>query len=233
MRADKNGFVLMIEGTWHEISNRYGVVEYGNVILPDEVPENFAETMLDKFIREHSVRECGPMNQDCIKKVAFDNQKNEYFQLQAVQKRQDNYWIVQKYDNELVYMGEIFSGCKHYDEILKWMQTNFDIASCLTADVYRSSCISDCTNDGISAERKELYILSAVKGPFEPQDIRECVYIEQKKVAGSEYINCKPAYFQKRWYMMGGNFLYTSDSRYRDVTRSEYPIPIHDRYEGK
>ncbi len=25
MRAEKNGFVLIIEGTWCEISNRYGV----------------------------------------------------------------------------------------------------------------------------------------------------------------------------------------------------------------
>ena len=59
MRAEKNGFVLIIEGTWCEISNRYGVVEHGNVILPDEVSEDFAETMLDKFIREHSVRDFG------------------------------------------------------------------------------------------------------------------------------------------------------------------------------
>lgn len=195
MRVEKNGFVLVIEGNWCEISNRYGVVEYGNVVLPDEVPENLAKIMLDKFIQDHSVRECDPLNQDCIKRVAFDRQRKEYFQLQAVHKRQDDYWIVQKYDNELVYMGEVSSGCKDYDEMLNWMRANFDIKSCLIAAVYRNGCMSDCTNGGISAERKELYILSATKGPFEPQDIRECVYIEKKEVAGSEYMN---------WWMLAG-----------------------------
>lgn len=232
MRAEKNGFVLIIEGTWCEISNRYGVVEHGNVILPDEVPEDFAETMLDKFIQEHSVRDFGPLDRDCIKRVAYDAQSKKYIQLQAVHKGQDDYWIVQKYDNELVYMGEVFSGCKYHDETLDWMRTNFDIESCLTAEVYRSG-LGDCTNGGISAERRSLHIVAKTKGPFEPEDIRECVYIEWRDVMGSRYIDCKPLYFPKRWYMMGGNFLYTSDSRFREITETKYPIPIHDRYEGR
>lgn len=224
--------MLIIEGTWYKISNRYGVVEHGDIILPDEVPEDFAETMLDKFIQEHSVGNFGPLDKECIKRVAYDAQSKEYIQLQAVHKGQDDYWIVQKYDNELVYMGEVFPGCKYHDETLDWMRTNFDIESCLTAEVYRSS-LGDCTNGGISAERRSLYIVSKKKGPFEPQDIRECVYIEQRDVMGSQYIDCKPLYFPKRWYMMGGNFLYTSDSRFREITESKYPIPIHDRYEGR
>ncbi len=230
MRAEKNGFVLTIEGTWCVIFNRYGVMENGNVILPNEVSEDFAETMLDKFIREHSVRDFGPLNRDCIKRVAYDAQSKEYIQLQAVYK--GDCWIVQKYDNELVYMGELFSRCKYYNETLDWMRTNFDIKSGLTANVYRS-CMGDFTNGGISAERKDLYILAQTKGLFEPQDIRECVYIEWREISGSQYIDCKPLYFRKRWYMMGGNFLYTLDSRFREITGTKYPIPIHDRYEGR
>lgn len=71
------------------------------------------------------------------------------------------------------------------------------------------------------------------KGPFEPEDIRQCVYIERREVMGKEYIDCKPAYCRKRWYMMGGNFLYTSDSRFKEITGISYPIAIHDRYEGR
>lgn len=230
MRAEKNGFVLTIEGTWCEIFNRYGVMENGDVILPNEVSEDFAETMLDKFIREHSVRNFGPLNRDCIKRVAYDAQSKEYIQLQAVYK--GDCWIVQKYDNELVYMGELFSGCKYYNETLDWMRTNFDIQSGLTANVYRS-CMGDFTNGGISAERKDLYILAQTKGLVEPWDIRECVYIEWREISGSQYIDCKPLYFRKRWYMMGGNFLYTLDSRFWEITGTKYPIPIHDRYEGR
>jgi len=232
VRAEKNGFVCHLEGTWCEIFNRYGVVEYGNVILPDEAPEDFAETMLDKFIREHSVRDLGPLDRDCIKRVASDKQSKEYIQLQAVHKRKDDYWIVQKYDNELVYMGEILPGCKYYDETLDWMRANFGIESGLTAEVYRNS-LGDCTNGGVSADRRELYILAETKGPSEPQDIRECVYPLWRRASGGWYVVCKPASFQKRRYMMGGNFLYTSDSRFREIARSKYPIPIHDRYEGR
>ena len=54
-----------------------------------------------------------------------------------------------------------------------------------------------------------------------------------EKLQDKEYIDCKPAYCRKRWYMMGGNFLYTSDSRFKEITGISYPIAIHDRYEGR
>lgn len=84
-----------------------------------------------------------------------------------------------------------------------------------------------------SKGERELYVLAAQKGPFEPEDIRQCVYIERREIMGKEYIDCKPAYCRKRWYMMGGNFLYTSDSRFKEITGISYPIAIHDRYEGR
>lgn len=224
------GTALYLEGTWMEISNRYGVLESGDVAVnPEDIPEGFAERKLEKFIREHTISETS--SPTCIKRVAFDRVSREYIQLQAVLPKGDAYWIIQKFDNELVYMGEIWSGCKYRDEVLDWMRTNFDVESCLTAYVYRSD-LGDCTNDGISSERRELYILAKEKGPFEPEDIRECVYIEWRDVCGELYIDCKPAYFKKHWYMAGGNFLYTSDSRFREITKSQYPISIHDRYEG-
>lgn len=229
MRAEKDGFVLNIEGTWLEISNKYGVVKHGDISLPDEVPEGYAEEMLDKFISRHKVAESsGPK---CIKRVAFDEASKEYIQLQAVF-CDDEYWMVQRFDNELVYMGEVWSGCKYKDEVLDWMRTVYDVESCLTASVYRNK-LGDSTNNGISAYAKELYILAATKGPFEPEDIRQCVYIEWREIGEEEYIDCKPAYCRKRWYMAGGNFLYSSDSRFREITRSNYPISIHDRYEGR
>lgn len=231
MRLERNGFVLDLEGTWMEISNKYGVLEHGDVAVdPEDIEEGFAERKLEKFIERHRVADVSTPT--CIKKVAFDVVSKEYIQLQAVLQEGSEYWVVQKFDNELVYMGEVWSGCKYQDEVKDWIHSNFDIESCLTAEVYRSA-LGDCTNDGISKDRKELYILSAQKGPFEPQDIRECVYIEWREVMGEQYIDCKPAYCRKRWYMAGGNFLYTSDSRFKDITKSKYPISIHDRYERR
>lgn len=231
MKIERNGFVLHLEGTLIEISNKYGVLEHGDVAAyPENVPEGYAEKKLDDFIFQHSVAE--KSNPTCVKKVAFDPASKEYIQLQAVLPVNGECWIVQKYDNELVYMGEEWSGCKHRDEVQDWMRTNFDIESCLTARVYRNG-LGDCTNSGISAHAEELYILAAQKGPFEPEDIRQCVYIEWREVCGEQYIDCKPVYCRKRWYMAGGNFLYTSDSRFKDITKSKYPISIHDRHEGR
>lgn len=231
MRLERNGFVLNLEGTWMEISNKYGVLEHGDAVVdPENIEEGFAERKLEEFIERHQVADVSTPT--CIKKVAFDVVSKEYIQLQAVFQEGSEYWVVQKFDNELVYMGEVWSGCKYQDEVKDWMHSNFNIESCLIAEVFRSA-LGDCTNNGISKDRKELYILSTQKGPFEPQDIRECVYIEWREVMGEQYIDCKPAYCRKRWYMAGGNFLYTSDSRFKDITKSKYPISIHDRYEGR
>lgn len=232
MRLEKSGFVLHLEGTWLEISNKYGVLEHGDVAANvEDIPEGLAEKKLTEFINRHSVMEMS--NPTCIKKVAFDKRSKEYIQLQAVLPVGEDYWLVQKYDNELVYMGEEWSGCRHRDETQDWMQSNFDIERCLTASVYRNNWLGDCTNDGISAHTNELYILSAQKGPFEPEDIRQCVYVEWREVFGEQYIDCKPVYCRNRWYMAGGNFLYTSDSRFKEITKSKYPISNHDRYEGR
>ena len=232
MRIEKNGFVLHLEGTWMEISNKYGVLEHGDVAANvEDIPEGFAEKKLAEFINKHSVVEIG--NPTCIKKVAFDKRTKEYIQLQAVFPIGEDYWLIQKYDNELIYMGEAASGCKGRDEVLDWMRTNFDIKSCLTAGVYRDIRFGDCTNNGISAHARDLYILSKQNGPFEPEDIRQCVYIEWRQICGEKYIDCKPVYCHERWCMDGGNFLYSSDSRFKEITGSSYPISIHDRYEGR
>ena len=51
MRVEKDGFVLHLEGTWMEISNKYGVLEHGDVAVdPEAIPEGYAEKALEKFI---------------------------------------------------------------------------------------------------------------------------------------------------------------------------------------
>ena len=48
MRLEKNGFVLHLEGTWMEISNKYGILEHGDVAVdPETIEEGFAERKLD------------------------------------------------------------------------------------------------------------------------------------------------------------------------------------------
>ncbi len=234
LRAEKNGFVLTIEGTWFEIFNKHGVVQYGSVVLPEVVLENYAEQVLDKFIEEHSVKDIAEgymASPHCVKMVAYDEVLGDYVQLQAVNSKENEYYLIQKYDSDLVYMGEEFSGCKYCDEVKDFMRTNYKIVSGLTAEVYKNP-LGDCTNGGISSKRRSLYILAENCGPFEPSDIRECVSIVEREVMGQVYVNAKPIYRKKRWYMAGGNFLYTGDSRYKEITGISYPVSIHDRCEG-
>jgi hypothetical protein len=231
MRIEKDGFVLHLEGTWLEISGRYGVLEHGDVaVKPEDIPEGYAEKRLDEFISRHSVREM--TGDTCIKRVAYDPEAKRYIQLQAIRPDGAEYFTLQKFDDELVYMGEELTGCKYKPEVVDWLRATYSIERCLTACVFRSG-LGDCTNGGISSARRELYIISDNGGPFEPEDIRECVYMEYREVCGEKYVDAKPLYCPRRWYMAGGNFLYTSDSRYKDITGISYPVSIHDRYEGR
>ena len=232
VRVEKGGFTLYLGGTWMEISNKYGVLEHGDVAVldPGTIPEGWAEKRLDKFIEKHKVVDFP--RPDIIKKVAFDPETQRYIQLQAVYSESDKVWTVQKYDDEFVYIGEIWSGCEYPDEVKSWMHDNYQIESGLTAYVLRDG-LGDCTNGGISSARKELYIMIEGKYPFEPDDLRQCVGIEFRDCCGETYVDAKPLYFPRRWYMAGGNFLYTSDSRYKEITGISYPVSIHDRYEGR
>lgn len=230
MRLEKGGVVLSLEGTWMEISNRYGVQEYGDVAVNEgDIPADFGEKRLERFIRAHSV--CEKETPTCIKRVAFDLKKRIFIQLQAVKASGEDYWMIQEYDNQLMFVKEDLTVCQYRQDVLEQMRKKYDIQRCLRAEVYRDS-LGDCTNRGISATRDSLYILGC-DGPLEPGDLRECVKIEHRRVMGSEYLSAKPVYFPDRWYMAGGNFLYTSDSRYREHTGISYPVSIHDRYEGR
>ena len=110
---------------------------------------------------------------------------------------------------------------------------------CLPVDVYRNH-LPDCTNGGISAKNNTLY-LECSRGfvEREPDDPTTLRLVEQT-VFGKTYVHAesycgKAAIFSGSdgdelkcvGPMMGGNFIYTCDSRFP----SQYPIPLHDRYE--
>lgn len=105
----------------------------------------------------------------------------------------------------------------------------------LSVLVYKSDSIGDCTNGGVSSTHDKL-LIPHPEGYITEDDIavmREngakvaILDLEIKNVRG-EYRCLKPR-GETRWCMMGGNFAYSSDSRFRDL--SAYPLPIHDRIE--
>jgi hypothetical protein len=95
----------------------------------------------------------------------------------------------------------------------------------------------DCTNNGVSAQHTTLTLVGeGINGPFEPSPDAPAVKLVKRNLPGRsgqriEYLHLEPVdagYNGGRWLMAGGNFGWTSDSRFP----SDYPISIHDRFEG-
>ena len=115
----------------------------------------------------------------------------------------------------------------------------------ITAYVYRNPTLGDCTNHGISGKYDKLEI-ACPNGPFEvdsdnlPENF--CMVELRSLFGGREVIpTIYPAEVNEKgeivkrggkWYMMGGNFANTSDSRFSDMIGGFYgAVAIHDRYE--
>lgn len=101
----------------------------------------------------------------------------------------------------------------------------------LIINVYRSS-MPDCTMNGISSNHKELTLIgTGIAQIFEPTEDRPAVAMVTRVIGGREYSHLVPCDENAKplpgWYMFGGNYAKTSDSRFPNA----YPLPIHDRKE--
>ena len=100
----------------------------------------------------------------------------------------------------------------------------------LPVNVFRTNY--DCTANGISSNQNRLILIGEnIVELFEAnKDNSNVVKLIKRKIGEKEYLHCEP--ISKRpescnGPMFGGNFIYTSDSRFPN----DYPIAIHDRYE--
>ena len=96
-------------------------------------------------------------------------------------------------------------------------------------NVYRGG--SDSTNRGISS-KFGLFILvgEGVPKVHEVTKKTPALKLVRRMIAGEEYLHVEPIHPVPKGnvgYMMGGNFVYSPDSRFRDI--NDYPIPVHDR----
>ena len=99
----------------------------------------------------------------------------------------------------------------------------------LSVSVYSNNEIGECTNGGISSKNKSLIFVDA-SGPSEGTE-ENSVKLVRRNLSRGEYLHVEPIIKPDGMVgpMFGGNFIYTSDSRFREI--SVYPIPIHDRFE--
>ena len=99
----------------------------------------------------------------------------------------------------------------------------------LRIEVYRDNSKYDCTNGGISS-RYDSLLIECEDGYIdidENNPPENLVVMKERVIGGRTYYRLEPYNTNGKWHMMGGNFAYTSDSRFP----FDYPLPIHDRVE--
>ena len=106
----------------------------------------------------------------------------------------------------------------------------------LTIHIYRTVGLGDCTNGGVSATVDEALVIGdGIDGIFEAHG-RPVLRLVTNR--GGKTARLVPVSLAGRWTMFGGNFGYTSDSRFAEAVRKIYgstfygAVPIHDRVEG-
>lgn len=114
----------------------------------------------------------------------------------------------------------------------------------LIISVYRNADLrfGDCTNGGISSRAAELCLVN-VDGPFDPRPGLPAAILQSHHKG---ILRIVPAELDEStgrwsvapgWFMMGGNYGATSDSRFYDAcqrltgARFYGAVPIHDRQE--
>ncbi len=92
---------------------------------------------------------------------------------------------------------------------------------------------SDCTNGGMTSNHKR-FVLIGMEGPFQSDEKTPALKLVKRFIGGREYLHAEPVDEKNIpenmvGPMFGGNFIFTSDTRFWEVSRQ--PIPVHDRYE--
>lgn len=104
------------------------------------------------------------------------------------------------------------------------------MAKGLLCFVYRNT-IGDCTNGGVTSQHGQFVLVGhGVEGPFEPNEGSPALHLHSFRgqlIAVPEQISSQLGTDHLKGWMFGGNFIYTSDSRFP----SDAPIKVFDRRE--
>ena len=113
--------------------------------------------------------------------------------------------------------------------------------------VYRNQTLGDCTCNGVTKRHDRLYLYvdcdvreARNHAANHQRPLDECLYLVRRQLFGNKADYCVPLSQMKdngqvnnqMWVMAGGNFVYTSDGRYREYTGYTTPLSVHDRIEN-
>ena len=99
----------------------------------------------------------------------------------------------------------------------------------LNCNVYKFP-LGECTNNGLSSKHTSLLLVGdgIERGPFSPEDGEDYLVCEYRPQFKDYIATPKSLKDSGKWAMFGGNFIYSSDSRFP----ANAPIKIFDRVEG-
>lgn len=99
--------------------------------------------------------------------------------------------------------------------------------------------ISDCTNGGVTSKNERVILVPEGCTAEQIADLKATatlpiLKVVRRNIGGREYLHAEPIDAPGRnpigSWMAGGNFVYSSDSRYSQWV-AQYPISVHDRTE--
>jgi hypothetical protein len=114
---------------------------------------------------------------------------------------------------------------------------NAPVPQPITVDVLYTTSggrINNCTNGGVTGLHERVILVPLGATTPDPVLARlPILKVVSRNIGGKTYLHAEPidkCPSNRVGYMAGGNFVYTSDSRYRQFV-CEYPISVHDRSE--
>lgn len=98
----------------------------------------------------------------------------------------------------------------------------------MTVEIYRRAGGIDCTNYGISSRVDKFTLIGPdIPELISPSKSAPAIKIVEKEAFQRQYQSAYPDGYENK-AMFGGNFIYSSDSRFP----YPYPVKIHDRIEN-
>jgi hypothetical protein len=103
----------------------------------------------------------------------------------------------------------------------------------LPVNVYTNNSFGDCTNHGVTFTNPNKLVVPCEDGHISEEDVEERGYIvlELRDRPFATATDALKPRGETRWTMAGGNFVYSSDSRFSRAYGG-YPLSVHDRIEA-
>lgn len=103
----------------------------------------------------------------------------------------------------------------------------------LRLEIYKDQPHHSCSNGGISSRCNTVTLVGDnIPKVFEVSEDAPAVKLVKRTIFGKEYLHIEPVEpvgKGKTGWMAGGSFVYSCDSRFRNL--SPYPLSLHDRQE--